>query len=108
MLSIRFDSNTEWWVSGGTFARLFEAALREGTMPVHLGEWLHVAEANGGLDVSELAAADAGQLVAALRSTAEREVHRLRDRSATTPDGSYRISLQKLLALENAAHNRKW
>jgi hypothetical protein len=99
MLSIRFDSKTEWWVSGGTFARLFEAALRDGIMPARLEEWRHIADANGGLDLSQLAPADAGEFVAALRSTAEREVQRLKDASATTPDGSYRISLQKLLAL---------
>jgi hypothetical protein len=103
MLSIRFGPDTEWWVSAGTFARLFETALREGTMPAHPEQWLHVADANGGLDVSQLAPAEAGELTAALRSTAEREVQRLQDRAATSPDGSYRVSLQKLLALDKTS-----
>jgi hypothetical protein len=103
MLSIRFDSKTEWWVSSETFARLVEAALRDGVMPAHLEEWRHIADANGGLDLSQLAPADADEFVAAIRSTAEREVQRLRHASATTPDGSYRVSLQKLLTLEQAA-----
>jgi hypothetical protein len=100
MLSIRFDSNSEWWVSSATFTRLFETALREGVMPARLEQWLDVADANGGLDISELDSADAAELVTALRSMAEREVERLRDASPTTPDGSYRVSLEKLLALE--------
>jgi hypothetical protein len=102
MLSIRLDAKTEWWVSGGVFDRLFEAALRNGSMPSHLERWLHVADANGGLDVSQLPAADSSQLIAALRSTAEGEVRRLSHASADTADGSYRFSLQKLLALEIA------
>lgn len=103
MLSIRFDSKAEWWVSGGTFARLFESALSQGIMPPHLEQWLHIADANGGLDLSQLAPADAGELVASLRCTAEREVQRLGDKGVTTPDGSFRISLQKLLALTQVA-----
>jgi hypothetical protein len=102
VLSIRFDAKTEWWVSGGTLARLFEVALRDGLMPAHLEQWLHIADANGGLDLSQLAPTEAADLAAALRSTAEREVQRLADTSETTPDGSYRVSLQKLLSLNQA------
>jgi hypothetical protein len=102
MLSIRFDSKTEWWVSGTTFARLFETALRDGIMPAQLESWLHVADANGGLDISQLPLDEASELVTALRSTAEREVQRLWRTGATTPDGSYRLSLQKLLELDKA------
>ena len=101
MLSIRFDSTSEWWVSGGTFERLFQTALRDGSMSTDLEQWLHVADANGGLDLSKLEPADARQLAAALRSTAEREVRRLENTSATTPDGSYRVSLEKMLALSH-------
>jgi hypothetical protein len=99
MLSIRFGSEGEWWVSGKVFERLFQTALKDGSMPEHLEEWLYVADANGGLSVSHMAPDEAAQLIAALRSTAEREVEQLRDAGATTEDGSYRISLEKLLAL---------
>jgi hypothetical protein len=99
MLSIRFDSQTEWWVSGGLFERLVEAARQDGAMPPHLEEWRHIAAANGGMDLSRFPAVAACEFIAALRSTAEREVQRLRDASATTPDGSYRIGLQRLLTL---------
>ena len=99
MLSIRFNPKSEWWVSGSAFERLFQAALKDGIMPARLEEWFHVADANGGLDVSQIAPAEADELVAALRSTAEREVLRLRDAGAASDDGSYRISLEKLLAL---------
>src|SRR3954469_6287748 len=98
MISIRFDSESEWWVSGKVFERLFQSALKDGTMPSHLEEWLRVADANGGFNVSHLAPAEAGELIAALRSTAEREVEQLRDVPETTEDGSYRVSLEKLLA----------
>ena len=100
MLSIRFDSKREWWVSGRAFARLFQTALRDGVMPANLEDWFHAAEANGGLDVSEIDQSEAGALVAALYSTAEREVEQLRNADQATEDGSYRISLQKLLALQ--------
>ena len=103
MLSIRFDSRNEWWVSGGAFTRLFQAAQKDGLMAKDLEQWLHVADANGGLDVSQIAPAEAVRLATALRSTAEREVQRLRDLTPTSDDGSYRASLQKLLALDNIA-----
>jgi hypothetical protein len=99
MLSIRFDSKTEWWVSSGIFERLVEAALQDSAMPPHLEEWYYIAVANGGMDVSRFPPVAACGFVAALRSTAEREVQRLRDAGATTPDGSYRIGLQRLLTL---------
>jgi hypothetical protein len=102
MLSIRFDSNNEWWVSGRVLTRVFETSLNDGTMPKRLEEWLHVADANGGLDLSQIGPNDAAELKTALYSTAEREVQRLRAARPTTEDGSYRISLEKLLALDKS------
>lgn len=103
MLSIRFSSDREWWVSGQVFARLFQTALRSGIMPAGLEEWFHVAEANGGLDLSQIPTAEARELVAALQSTAEREVQFFQDSALATEDSSYRISLQKLLALHDVS-----
>lgn len=102
MLSIRFNSKADWWVSGEAFTRLFEAALRGGNMPADLRKWLDVADANGGLDLSRLAPDDASVITAALRVTAERETEHLKNARPTTPDGSYRASLEKLLALEQS------
>ena len=100
MLSIRLGSNTEWWVSGSSLARLFQMALRDGFMSAELGKWLDVADANGGLDVSQIAPSEGAKLIAALRSAAECDVKRLLKMPETREDGSYRVSLQKFLALE--------
>lgn len=101
MLSIRLDSKREWWVSGKVFERLVQAALSN-RMPPHLEKWRHVADANGGFDLSEIDPAEAGELLANLRSTAAQEVQRLKDADERTDNGSYRISLQKFLTLEKS------
>jgi hypothetical protein len=100
MLSIRFDSKSEWWVSSGIFERLFKTAIQSGSMPAHLEQWLQAADANGGLALSKIPADEAAQLTAALRSTAKSEVQRLKDAATPSPDGAYCVSLRKLLALD--------
>lgn len=97
MLSIQLNADKEWWVSGNIFDRLFQSALSEGIMPPNLEYWLHVADANGGLNLSIIEPAVANDLVTALRYTAEHEVTRLANAALTSEDGSYRISLLKLL-----------
>jgi hypothetical protein len=48
MLSIRFDEDHEWWVSGRVFERLFLSAREHGHLAPSLEEWRHIADANGG------------------------------------------------------------
>ena len=98
MLSISFDSDHEWWVSGKIFDRLFQSALDRGMSP-NLEQWRDVANANGGLDLSLIEPAEADELLAALRSTAERELARLEATDPASEDGSYRISLLKFMEL---------
>ena len=97
MLSIRFDGEREWWVSGRVFERLYLAALDSGSMPARLEHWRHVADANGGLTVSDLPRSEADELTAALRVTAERELEGLAEDGADPFDTTYRVSLAKLL-----------
>jgi hypothetical protein len=99
MLSIRFAPDKEWWVSGKVFERLFQAALERGKMPAKLERWQHVADANGGFDVSSIERSEAEQLTAALRSTAEAELDLVRTASLNSEDGTYRVSLLKLLQI---------
>lgn len=100
MLSIKFDSDREWWVSGMIFERLFQAALDGGEIPPELEGWRHSADANGGLDCSSMDAAEAKRLVTALRTTAKLEVEALEHANRVSEDGSYYVSLRKLLDLE--------
>lgn len=97
MLSIQLDEKHEWWVSGKVFDRLFQSALDCGNMSPHLEHWRHVADANGGLDVSAMDPSEADGLVTALRHTAEGELARLGDVDPFSEDGSYRVSLLKLV-----------
>jgi hypothetical protein len=97
MLSIRFRPENEWWVSGKIFDRLFQAALDSGTIPPDLEHWRHVADANGGFDLSGLEPGDADQLTAGLRRTAERELARLGNVNPASESGAYRCSLLALL-----------
>lgn len=97
MLSIRFNLKHEWWVSGTTFDRLFQSALDSGKMPSRLEHWRHIADANGGLELSTMEQSEANELVTALRSTAESELNRLKNADPTSEDGSYCVSLIKLL-----------
>ena len=97
MLSIRFNLEHDWWVSGKTFDRLFQSALDSGKMLPNLERWRHVANANGGLDLSIMEPSETDELVTALRYTAERELGHLGNIDLASEDGSYRIDLLKLL-----------
>ena len=96
MLSIRFGGDNEWWVSGGIFERLFQSALDHGKMSPELEYWRHVADANGGLDLSLLDASAANGLVKALRDTALHDLAKLGDVDDESEDGSYKASLLKI------------
>ncbi len=97
MLAIRFDTQNEWWVSGKHFERLFRSALSGGLLPHSYEEWLHIAEANGGLDLSLLRIQTAHKLHKGLRAAAQNEVADIGDASPTTEDGAYAISLRSFL-----------
>lgn len=99
MLSIRFDDNTEWWVSGQCFQRLFQSALDLAVLPSDLAHLRDVAEANGGLEVSLLDVGERQALTQALWQAARFDLQRLRPVDLLSDDGSYQISLQKLLNL---------
>lgn len=97
MLSIRFSPNHEWWVSGIIFDRLFQSALDSGRMSSELEEWRHVADANGGLELSLLQPAEAAALIMVLRETALSDLAELGDIDPKSEDYAYRTSLLKLL-----------
>jgi len=97
MLSIRLNAKHEWWVSGKVFDRLFQSTLDSGRLAPGLEHWRHVADANGGLDVSAMDPSEAGELATALRQTAESELARLGDVDPGSEDGTYRVSLLKLV-----------
>jgi hypothetical protein len=101
MLSIRFaeDSEHEWWVSSTVFERLFSSAIAHAQIPAALEEWRYIAAANGGLsfDEDEQDARDA--LMNGLREAAEAELARLGSVDLQSADGTYKISLEKLLAI---------
>jgi hypothetical protein len=96
MLSISFDSEHEWWVSGKIFERLFQSALDRGMSP-KLEQWRDVANANGGLDLTLMEPGEADELMTALRSAAERDLTQLGAADPASEDGSYRVGLLKLL-----------
>lgn len=97
MLSISFCPDREWWVSGVVFDKLFQSALDNGDIPPALEYYRHVADANGGLDISSIEPSDADGLEAGLRRSAERELTRLGEGSTTSDADAYRVSLRKLL-----------
>lgn len=99
MLSIRFDGDREWWVSGRILERLFRSAIENGHLAPALEEWHHVADANGGLSMASVDAAVANELVAGLRAAAHAEVERLPSLNLGAEDETYVASLQKLLAV---------
>ncbi|HEX2688567.1 MAG TPA: hypothetical protein VHN14_18190 [Kofleriaceae bacterium] len=103
MLSIRFDQDHEWWVSGRVFERLFMSALEHGHLAPSLEEWRHVADANGGFSLARLEPAVACNLVSGLRAAASAELARLGDVDLHTEDGTYKVSLEKLLAVTGGA-----
>jgi hypothetical protein len=102
MLSIRFDEDHEWWVPGRVFERLFLSALEHGQLAPSLEEWRHVADANGGFSFSRLEADVARELMTGLRAAARAELARLGDVDLHTEDGTYKVSLEKLLAATDA------
>jgi hypothetical protein len=99
MLSIRFDTDHEWWVSSRVFERLFLSALEHGQLAPSLEEWRHVADANGGFSLARLEPAIARDLIAGLRTAASAELVRLGNVDLRTEDGTYKVSLEKLLAI---------
>jgi len=99
MLSIRFDNDHEWWVSGTVFERLFSSALEHGQLAPSLEEWRHVAAANGGLSFSDDERGVARELMIGLRAAAGAELARLGDVDLRTEDGTYKVSLEKLLVV---------
>jgi hypothetical protein len=106
MLSIQFGPEKEWWVSGKVFERLFQSALDAKEIPEALADWRHVADATGGLDLSDMEPTDAKQLTSGLRRAAEREVGSIGEKIDPTSElYSYRVSLLKLLRLgEDVVH----
>jgi hypothetical protein len=102
MLSIHFDTDHEWWVSGRVFERLFLSALEHGQLAPSLEEWRHVADANGGLSFSRLEQDVARELLAGLRAAAIAELARLGEVDLHTQDGTYKVSLEKLWAATDA------
>ena len=99
MLSIRFDDDHEWWVSGRVFERLFLSALEHGQLAPSLEEWRHIADANGGFSFTEDELGIRRELTAGLRAAAKAELTRLGDVDLHTEDGTYKVSLEKLLAV---------
>lgn len=102
MLSIRFGTDHEWWVSGRVFERLFLSALEHGQLAPSLEEWRHVADANGGFSLARLETSVARDLLIGLRAAAIAELEQLRDVDLHTQDGTYKVSLEKLLAVTDA------
>jgi hypothetical protein len=99
LLSIRFDDDHEWWVSGRVFERLFLFALAHGHLEPPLEEWRHVADANGGLSFGNYERNVAREVTRGLRAAARAELAKLGDDvDLNTPDGTYKVSLEKLLA----------
>jgi hypothetical protein len=97
MLSIRFSTDHEWWVSGRIFDRLFQSGLASGKMLPKLEYWHHVADANGGLELTLLEPLEAKELMMALRDAALHEIAKLGEVDAESEDGAYKASLLKML-----------
>jgi hypothetical protein len=102
MLSIHFDTDHEWWVSGRVFERLFLSALEHGQLAPSLEEWQYVAAANGGLSFGKEEQDIACELMAGLRAAAIAELARLGDVDPH-PGWNLQGSLEKLLAATDAA-----
>jgi hypothetical protein len=105
MLSICFteDHENEWWVSSEVFQRLFSSALEHGQLAPSLEDWRHVAAANGGLSFDDNERDIARELMIGLRAAASAELARLGDVDLRTQDGTYKVSLGKLLALSGVS-----
>lgn len=99
MLSIRFADGHEWWVSNQVFERLFSSALEHNQLAPALEEWLHVADANGGMSLADLEPEVARDLTTGLRAAAVAELAQVTDADPHTLDGTYETSLKKLVAM---------
>lgn len=99
MLSIWLDREREWWLPGRVFERLFRSALENGQLGADLGEWQHVADANGGVSLVDIEPAVARALTVGLRAAASEELVRLGNVDQHTDDGTYKASLEKFLML---------
>src|ERR1041384_2083234 len=99
MLSICFteDHRHELWVSSPVFERLFLSAIEHGQLESSFSEWLHVAAANGGLSFGDDERDVARLLMSGLRAAASAELARLGNVDLRTEDGTYKVSLEKLL-----------
>lgn len=97
MLSIRFTDQAEWWVSGETFDRLFQAGLKAGAIAPELEFWRHAANANGGLSLSLLEPSESNELARCLYETAKSELLRVEGKNAKPEDKAYKEGLMKLL-----------
>lgn len=99
MLSIRFDPTHEWWAPGSVVERLFQSALASRHLAPELEDWQHVADANGGLSFADLEPEVARDLRAGLRAAATAELTRLGRVDRKTDDGTYKESLERLVAV---------
>lgn len=99
MLSICFDDDHEWWVPGRVFERLFLSALEHGQLGPSLEAWRHIAGANGGFSFTDDEQGIARELITGLRAAASAELARIADVDLRTEDGTYKVSLEKLLAV---------
>jgi hypothetical protein len=103
MLSIYFAANREWWVSSDVFERLFLTALEHGHLAPSLADWRHVAAANGGLSFDDDEPGIARELMTRLRAAARAELARIGDVDLHSEDGTYKVSLEKLVAAIDSA-----
>jgi hypothetical protein len=103
MLSICFadDQEHEWWAPSHVFERLFLSALEHGQLASSLEEWRHIATANGGLSFNDDEQGVARELMSGLRAAARAELTRLGDVDLRSDDGTYKVSLEKLLAISD-------
>mgnify|MGYP001587245643 CR=1 FL=1 len=99
MLSIRFDNRREWWINGKAFDRLFESAVDRGHVPAALAHYQHVANANGGFSFDRMDPEAAVVLKDGLLAQASIDYAAFKDADPSTDDGSYRVSLGRLLGL---------
>lgn len=99
MLSIRFESDREWWVSSQVFERLFLSALDRKYITPALEKWRHIADANGGLSLADIDLSIAHDLKIGLLKAASAELEQFRDVNPNTEDDAYILSLEKLLTL---------
>jgi hypothetical protein len=97
MLAISLAEDHLWWVQGGLFERLVDAALADGA-PAELDTWRNVACANGGLDLTRMRPEQAQWLRTVLRTAAQREIARLGEPDPSTRDGGYVVALRRLLS----------